>query len=265
MPILTWAGLHRIWAVGIGITILIALVAAGVWFFEIRSPGTSVDLRQALRLYRENQRSELTGTGDLPTPGVYQYRTSGGEQLSVGGISRGFPAKTDMIVTDAGCVTMKWEPLVQHMEGLVACPGDNGALSLTSALSYEQIAGTETTSVIRCPAGMYFVPPHPTVGERWRTTCHSPGQNVVFTGSVVGLTSVDVGGQMVPALHTRITLLFSGAQSGTNPNNYWVSLSNGLILRQSETVDVSQKAGPLGSVRYTEQMAITLASTSPVR
>jgi hypothetical protein len=265
MPILTWAGLHRIWAVGIGITVVVVLVAAGVWFFEIRSPGTSVDLRQALRLFRENQRSELTGTGDLPTPGVYQYRTSGGEQLSMGGISRGFPAETDMIVTDAGCVTMKWEPLVQHMEGLVACPGDDGALTFTSSLSYEQIAGTSTTSVIRCPRGMYFVPPRPTVGERWRTTCHSPGQNVVFSGSVVGLTSVDVGGQKVPALHTRITLFFSGAQSGTNPNNYWVSLRNGLILRQSETVDVTQKAGPLGSVRYTEQMAITLASTSPVR
>jgi hypothetical protein len=70
---------------------------------------------------------------------------------------------------------------------------------------------------------------------------------------------------MVPALHTRLTLSFSGSASGTNPNDYWVSLSDGLILRQRETVDVRQSAGPLGSVRYTEQMAITLASTAPVR
>jgi hypothetical protein len=87
----------------------------------------------------------------------------------------------------------------------------------------------------------------------------------VFSGEVVGPTSVTVDGQKVPALHTRLTLNFSGSQSGTNPNDYWISLQDGLILRQRETVDVSQKAGPLGSVRYTEQMAITLASTAPIR
>jgi hypothetical protein len=170
-----------------------------------------------------------------------------------------------MIVTDATCATMRWEPLEQHVEGLVVCPQGDGALTITSAPSYEQIAGTQTTSVIDCPPDTYLVPPDPTNGERWHTTCHSPGQNVVFSGEVVGPTSVTVDGQKVPALHTRLTLNFSGSQSGTNPNDYWISLQDGLILRQRETVDVSQKAGPLGSVRYTEQMAITLASTAPIR
>jgi hypothetical protein len=42
-------------------------------------------------------------------------------------------------------------------------------------------------------------------------------------------------------------------------------VQNGLILRQRETVDVEQKAGPLGSVRYTEEMAIALSSLTPIR
>jgi hypothetical protein len=87
----------------------------------------------------------------------------------------------------------------------------------------------------------------------------------VFSGQVIGNALVDVGAGKEPALHTRLTLSFSGSQSGTNPNNYWVSLQNGLILRQLETVDVSQNTGPLGSVRYTEQMAITLDSVTPAR
>ena len=63
----------------------------------------------------------MTARAFLPA-GVYRYRTSGGEQLSLADISRSFPATSEMIVTQDGCATMKWEPLVQHMEGLVECP-----------------------------------------------------------------------------------------------------------------------------------------------
>jgi hypothetical protein len=81
---------------------------------------------------------------------------------------------------------------------------------------------------------------------------------------VVGASSVDVGGHGIPALHTRLTLTFSGAETGTNPNDYWIS-QDGVILQQKETVAVSQSAGPLGSVHYTEQMAISLTSATPTR
>ncbi len=40
-----------------------------------------------------------------------------------------------MIVAEAGCVTMKWEPFEQHVEGLVGCPPKDGVLRITSALS----------------------------------------------------------------------------------------------------------------------------------
>lgn len=267
MPTLTWVTQHRFWALGIGATTLIVVAAAGVWFFVLRSPATQVDLRQALGFYRQEQKlGQADASASLPPTGVYRYRTSGSEQLSIAGISRSFPAATDMIVTEAaGCATMTWEPLKQHTEGWVECPQKNGALSITSTPSYEQIAGTQNTTVIHCPAGMYFVPPDPFIGERWRTTCHSSGESIVFSGEVLGMSLVNVGGRRVPALHTHLNLSFSGSESGTNPNDFWVSLHNGLILRQRETADLSQQSGPLGSVRYTEQMAITLGSVTPIR
>jgi hypothetical protein len=266
MPVLTWATQHRYWVLGVVFVALVALVAAGFWYFVLRSPSTRVGMHQALRLYRINQKTEPTDSADLPSTGVYRFKTSGSEHLSIGSISRSFPSVSDMIVTQAaGCATMKWDPLVQHMEGLVECAQKNGALDIQSALSYESIAGTQTTSVIKCPTGTPFVPSHPTVGERWHATCHSKGESVVFSGRVLGKADVDVGGSQVPALHTSLNLSFSGSQSGSNPNSYWVSLQSGLILRQSETVDVAQKTGPFGSVRYTEQMAIALDSVTPVR
>ena len=266
MPALTWMTQHRFWALGVGAMVLLVLVGAGLWLFVVRSPATQVNLRQALRLYRLEQK---TGGGEtnpqLPPAGVYQYRTTGGEQLSIAGISRAFPATSEMIVTETVCATMKWEPLVQHMEGMVECPQSHGGLEITSALAYEEIAGNQTTSVIHCPDRMYLVPPDWFVGDRWQSTCHSAGENVIFSGRVIGPSSVDVGGSEVPALHVRLILLFSGSASGTNPNDYWLSLQDGLVLRQRETVDVAQKTGPLGSVRYTEQMAITLTAVAPVR
>jgi hypothetical protein len=267
MPALSWVAKHWLRTSIVGLAVAILLAAAGVWYFVLRSPGTPLDLGQALRQYRQEQKSYKASAGaHLPAGGVYQYLTSGGEQLSVAGISRSFPATTNMIVTEvAGCASMKWEPLVQHTEGWVMCPERGGALSITSTPSYEQIAGAQNTTVIDCPPGMYFVPPHPQIGERWQTTCHSPGERVVFSGQVLGIATVRIASINIPALHTRITLVFSGSESGTNPNDFWVSMHDGLILSQHETANFSQSAGPLGSVRYTEQMTIRLTSAMPIR
>jgi hypothetical protein len=266
MPLLSWFAHHRIWALGAGIAVLIAAVAVGVWFLVLRSPGTQVDLRQALRLYRHDQQDPPAVDGSmLPAPGVYNYRTSGYERLSVGGISRSFPSSSEMVVTDTACATVRWVPFQQHMEGLVECSGRNGAVGMVSALSDEEIAGVRTTEVIHCPAGAYFVPPRPALGQRWSATCHAGSQAVAFGGRVLGWSTVAVRGRHEPALHTRLTLSFRGEESGSNPTDYWVSPTTGLILKEQETVDLSQRAGPLGSVVYREQMAIVLTSLSAVR
>jgi hypothetical protein len=265
MPVLTWMNSHRLWSLGT-VCILLIGAAAAFWFFVLRSPGTPVGVQQALRYYRTAQRSKSNGQkSTLPPSGVYQYGTSGGESLSLGGISRSFPAVSDLIVIDARCATMAWEPLEQHIEELVECPLSQGGFGAASFSSYEEIAGTKTTDRIQCPANTYFVPPHPFVGEQWRAECSSTAQRVGLTGRVVGRAPIDVGGHSVSALHARITLDFSGSETGTNPNDYWIDPTDGLILRQHETVGIYQKAGPLGSVRYAEQMTIGIDSEVPIR
>ncbi len=265
MPVLTWINNHRLWTLGT-LCILLVGAAAAFWFFVLRSPGTPVGVQQAIRYYRQTQRSNSTGPKTtLPPSGVYRFGTSGGESLSIGGITRSFPAATDLIVTDGRCATMAWEPLEQHVEEVVECPLGQGGFGAPSFSSYEEIAGTKTTDRIQCPANTYFVPPHPFVGEQWRAACSSTDQRVDLKGRVMGRARIKVGGHSVSALHTRITLDFSGSETGTNPNDYWIDPTDGLILRQHETVDINQKAGPLGSVRYAEQMTIALDSEVPLR
>jgi hypothetical protein len=266
VPVLTWIANHRFWVLGMGVAVLVVAVAAGVWVIFLRSPGTQLDLRQALRLYRQEERAgDPPGNVHLPPPGVYRYQTSGNETLSIAGISRTFPNTSNAIVTDASCATVKWEPFVQHVEGQVECPAAHGALILVSLPSSEQIAGITTNMVITCPPGTYLVPPDATVGEDWSTTCHGSGQVDALKGTVVGFSSVKVGGKSVPSVHTRLAMSISGSESGTSPTDYWVSSTNGMILRERESVNVFQSAGPLGSVHYTEQMAISLQSLTPQR
>jgi len=263
VPVATWFVHHRLWAMGMGVVVIVVLVAAGFWYLVLRSPGTQVGLRQALRLYRQGQSGADSGGTRLPPSGVYRYRTTGDELLSVGGIHRSFPGTTEMIVTDATCSTMTWEPLVQHVEGLVTCPAGGEALTMPTARSDETIAGTRTDEVISCPPTTYFLPPHPSAGMGWGATCHSGPQPVRLAGQVIGPSTVTVGGHPLAAVHTRITFTFSGPETGTNPTDYWLVPGDGLVLRERETVDLVQQAGPLGRVRYTESMTITLESTTP--
>lgn len=260
----SWVAQHRI-LMAIALVVGLLMVAAlAVWFLLLRSPGNRIGLAQALQVYRRHRSSAEQAVADLPPDGVYRYRTSGGEQLSFAGISRSFPGATDMIVTGAGCTTMEWAPLEQHLEGMQECRDPGGGISATRLTTFESIAGTSTTTTIDCPADTYLVPPQPTVGERWRATCHSQGHAIGFSGTVLGTGTVRVGDQRVPALHTRLTWRFSGPQSGTNPNEYWVT-TDGMVLEQHELVDITQSAGPLGSIRYTEHMSIRLESLAPIR
>ena len=93
MPFMSWIHHHRLLVSGFSFAVvLIVAIAGGVWFFLLRSAGTQIDLRQALRLYRQDQHAAAGSGEDLPAPGVYVYKTSGRERLSLAGISRSFPS-----------------------------------------------------------------------------------------------------------------------------------------------------------------------------
>jgi hypothetical protein len=265
MPVLNWIHHHKLLSVGGGMAVLVVLALGGLWYFLVRSPGTPIDLRQALLQYRQHEVGRaVVGAPGLPPAGVYTFRTSGDEQISVAGIDRAFPAVTRMVVTDGRCATVDWEPFEQHREEMVVCPTAGASLSMTSTVTYEEIAGLRTTTRIRCAAGGYVVPPS-SAGSEWHTTCHAPGQTVTLHGRLLGTAGITVDGHRVPALHTRVTLTFAGSQAGTNPTDYWVSATDGLILREQEHVDIAQSVAGLGSIRFTESMAVSLLSTTPRR
>ena len=267
MSVLTWTTHHRFWALGAVSAVLVVAVAAGVWFFVFRSPGTQIDLRQALRLYRHDQRAPTSTAGALAAGARGLRLPDVGLRAAQRGVDQPF---VPVVLGDG-----RHRRLLHHRamgavraahRGAGGVPGPErrrgdglgpvrrgdrrGALDRGHPLS----GGAPTSSR-----------PDPTPGLRWTAVCHTGGNEVAFAGHVLGWSSVTVAGHPRAALHTRLTLTFNGSEVGTNPTDYWVSPSDGLILQEREEVNLSQGSGPLGSVEYREKMTVALSSMVAAR
>ena len=180
---------------------IVSSAGGTAWALVFRTVSSPVGLREALRIYRREQTGKVLASlrNRLPAPGVYTYRTNGGEGLSLMGVERSFPSTTSMIVADGRCATVSWVPITQHTEVTTVCDGPGGALTVPRLVTDESIAGTTTTSTITCPATAYLVPPAARPGQRWGVTCSlaSPAEKVAMAGEVLGPATVVVGG------HTR--------------------------------------------------------------
>ena len=265
MVVWHWVQQHRWLSIIVLAFVIVSCAGGTAWALVFRTVSSPVGLREALRMYRREQTEKMLTTlrSRLPAPGVYTYRTRGGEGLSLMGVQRSFPDLSDMIVTDDGCARVSWVPITQHTETTTLCSGPAGSLSETSVVTAESIAGTSTTSKVACPSTAYVIPTGVRPGQQWQATCslNDPAERVSLRGTALGPATVTVGGRLVQAMHTRVTLVYGGgALRGTNPTDFWVVPSSGLIVRERETVGVDQ-----GGVHYSEAMDTTLARLSPDR
>lgn len=259
-----WVQQHRLLSVMVLALFIVGCAGGTAWALVFRTVSSPVGLREALRMYRREQTSKVIASlrNKMPVPGVYTYRTSGGESLNLVGVARSFPSSTSMIVADGGCANVSWVPITQHTEAMTVCNGPGGALSIPKLVTNESIAGSTTTSTVDCPATAYLYPPAVRPGQRWGATCAlaSPAEKVLLTGQALGPATMVVGGHAVSVEHTRVTLTFIGSENGTNPTDFWFVPGNGLIVRERESVGVTQ-----GSVRYSENMEVTLTGLTPAR
>ena len=264
MIVWQWVQQHRLLSILILAFVIVGSAGGTAWALVFRTVSSPVGLREALRIYRREQTEKMFQTlrDHLPSPGVYSYRTAGGESLSLMGMARSFPSTTSMIVTEGSCATVSWVPITQHTETTTECAGAKGGFSTPRLVTTESIAGTDTTSTIVCPATAYLLPPDAVTGEKWSATCalQSPSEKVMLTGEALGRSTMTIGRQAVTVEHTRFTLTFKGGQAGTNPTDFWIVPSSGLIVQEKERVAVTS-----GGVGYSENMVSTLTNLTPLR
>ena len=130
-----WVQQHRLLSVLVLALVIVSSAGGTAWALVFRTVSSPVGLREALRMYRREQTGKVMATlrNRLPAPGVYTYRTSGGEGLNLMGVQRSFPSTTSMIVADGRCATVSWVPITQHTESTTVCDGPDGALTVPQA------------------------------------------------------------------------------------------------------------------------------------
>ena len=178
MVVWQWVQQHRMLSILILAFVIVSSAGGTAWAFVFRTVSSPVGLREALRMYRREQTEKMLQTlrDHLPAPGVYSYRTSGGESLSLPGMARSFPPTTSMIVIGGNCATVSWVPLTQHTETTTECTGADGGFTMPRLVTQESIAGTDTTSTMSCPATAYLLPPDATRGRNGprHVSCRAP-------------------------------------------------------------------------------------------
>ena len=181
-----WVQQHRLLAVIVLALVFVSCAGGTAWALVFRTVSSPVGLREALRIYRREQTGKMLATlrNRMPVPGVYTYRTSGGESLNLVGVARSFPSSTSMIVADGRCANVSWVPITQHTETTTVCNTRTAALTVPKLVTDESIAGSTTTSTIECPASTYLMPPAARPGQQWGATCSlaNPAEKVKLAG-----------------------------------------------------------------------------------
>lgn len=242
---------------------LAALVAVGIPAFLVGgrhwestlTPGAAV-----ARFRAAGPSAAAEPVPGLPTPGVYRYRTTGGEHISLFDYDRSYSPTTVRIVTRHGCgVREEHWFLVQHIEYYDRCAEALPAYGTDIAYWW-----THGTQAFRCAPGS-FDGSDLRPGQTSQWDCRDEDTRAAQSVHYIGDESVPVGGVVLPARHTRWTTAFSGATVGGAVVDDWFDPATGLVLREERHIGLKVGSPFVGRLTYADNSTYELLSTTPDR
>ncbi len=198
--------------------------------------------------------------GGLPAPGVYQYRTTGGEWVSLFDTYRAYSPTTMRIVTRVGCGVREEQFFVtQHLEYYDRC-GDK-LTTYGTDIAYWWTHGTQD---FQCEGGSFdMAGMRP--GDRVEWDCADEDTRAHQITEYIGDETVEIEGVARPARHVRWTTLFSGATVGGAAVEDWFDAATGLVLREKRDIGLQVGSQFVGRLSYTDVSEYTLISMTPDR
>jgi len=256
--------------------LLVLLVAGGArlavaW---INRGAEEASTRDVIERYRREAGGGAGTSGFLrPARGVYTYRASGTERLSILGTAQQWgPTMPATLTTGAdGCWTLRIDYSTNHWQEEDYCPSGNRLLD-EGGRGYQSFdfgaAKIGDTTVFTCdpPGEVIRVDARP--GESWPQSCEGRSQGSgttvrsAGTNTFVGIEELVIGGRKVPALHYRQRRTLSGDQTGTEDTHSWYAVGDAMLLRATHDTTV-RSPSPIGEVTYTEQGEFRLTSLRP--
>lgn len=267
----------------VGAVALLALVAAGYgfvalhenWFPFHSDLPREVSASEARRRFRDQQTP--TGGAQVFTPaeGVYEYHGSGSEALSSPARSQPEGPSIPGTVTHRsnGCWRLRLDYSSNHYRRWDFCVRKGTLVEVGNRVWQRWDFGSfaiDNLSSLACEPPAVVLAAKMTDGEKWPADCR--GDSTQISGTTiskgthrfVGTEKVEVGGSEVDAFHFRDDRTVSGAQSGTEHFDFWLS-ADGLPLKGAQRIEVESGGSPLGNVTYTQQGEFSLTSLSPRR
>jgi hypothetical protein len=199
-----------------------------------------------------------------PAEGVYQYRTAGGESVSLLSAHHDYPADTYAVVRHTGGCGwhIRAEVVREHVDERTMC-SEAGRL-LQHAQSREvEFFSTRDGGEYRCD------PPQVqhAVGDRRGATSvvdctDGKGSFARLVRTTLGSEQLVVGGVPVEVLRLRVDGTLTGRYRGTSVDLLAIDAATGLPLVWERSVDTQADAFG-SSIRYQEQARFDLVSLTP--
>lgn len=242
------------------------LVGTGavVWLAVFRDTAEPVSVEQAVADFRsEAATGPPEAWGDV-LGGVYVYATEGFEEVdALFGSRHDYPPETSITVASGGCgVLLRWEPLEDRSTTWELCPGKESWAIAGYREVHTFFRSTRRTSY-RCEPGSLWWPPRTDPGFTWKRRCSTGEITEAATGEVLG--SEPVGrAERIAATHLSLTTRLDGTTRGTGTFDVWLAEATGFPMRIAFTND-NRTSSPIGDVRYSERVELTLTSLEPER
>jgi hypothetical protein len=266
---------HRVrTVVVVVVAVFVVLVAVVVGSYLLRSKPGARSLRSAGNSFHATTTTVPTPRAfALPQSGVYKASGSGYEQIAVPPDTIHDSAVMPVTVSylPDGCWRWHIDYNTAHWHEYDFCPHDGRLLLMAQRNSLTVNLGlTSITNLAKfaCNPPSPIIVERPRVGEVFAHRCS--GTNTAAAGvstaagpvTIVGVTTVDVGGKEVPAIAMTRRQKITGGQSGTLDEEWWFAASTGMPLAEHRDYHLST-ASPVGAIAYTEVGSWRLDSMTP--
>jgi hypothetical protein len=252
--------------------VVVAVPIAGYFALGwLREGSTPVSLADASKRFHHVHPETAQAGGPLqPAEGVYRYRGSGSDHLSVPPLTQAHgPGMPATVTHDAGgCWTFRIDYSSNHWQDWQYCPRGGGLDELGGHTFQRWDLGVSTIdnhSAFSCESVTLSAGMQP--GDSWRQTC--VGHNDSISGATtssgtmrfVGIEKVRVGNESIAAYHLVQRRQVSGAQRGTLRADVWFA-PDGLPVRERQVLSVATSS-PIGSIDYRQSGDFSLTALTP--
>jgi hypothetical protein len=199
----------------------------------------------------------------VPAAGVYRYRTTGGENVSVLGAHHNYPAETFAVVTHTGGCGwhVRAEVVREHVDERQMCSEPGQLLQVEQTRTVE-FFGTRDGGGFVCDPAQVQHAVGDGDGATWSGSCGDGRGSAALVRTTLGTGQMTIGGVTVDVIRLRVDGTLTGFTRGTSRDLMTVVAATGLPVIWERTVDTVADAFG-GSVRYQEQARFELVSLTP--